>query len=140
MASDSTRSAVVADSYARVERIGFGVLMIAAPLVMLAAALLHPPHGIQNAAGYYHASHDHSARFYVAHTCFFLAAVLFVPAVVGLARLVHPGHPKAAFWGCVLSFRVAAPVNAGGPRWTETSRCHVAGDAPGPSGYRRPGQ
>jgi hypothetical protein len=39
----------------------------------------------------------------VAHTCFFLAATLFVPAIVGLARLVHPSHPKAAFWGCVLS-------------------------------------
>jgi hypothetical protein len=26
-----------------------------------------------------------------------------VLAIVGLARLVHPSHPKAAFWGCVLS-------------------------------------
>jgi hypothetical protein len=70
---------------------------------MLGAALLHPPHGIESGAQYYSASHDHSNRFYVAHTCFFLAAVLFVPAFVGLARLVHPSHPKAAFWGCVLS-------------------------------------
>ena len=39
----------------------------------------------------------------MAHTCFFLSAVLFVPAIVGLARLVHASYPKAAFWGCVLS-------------------------------------
>jgi hypothetical protein len=25
------------------------------------------------------------------------------PPIVGLARLVHPTHSKAAFWGCVLS-------------------------------------
>jgi hypothetical protein len=70
---------------------------------MLGAALFHPPHGIEDAAGYYSASHDHTSRFYVSHTLFFLAATLFVPTVVGLARLVHPSHPKAAFWGCVLS-------------------------------------
>jgi hypothetical protein len=44
-----------------------------------------------------------TSRFYAAHTLFFLSATLFVPAVVGLARLVHPSHAKAAFWGCVLS-------------------------------------
>jgi hypothetical protein len=52
-----------ADSYADVERIGFGLLMIAAPLLMLGAAVFHPPHGIENAAGYYSASHDHSTGF-----------------------------------------------------------------------------
>src|SRR5664279_4328965 len=51
----------------------------------------------------YMVSHDHTAAFYIAHTCFFLAATLLVPGVVGLARLVHPNHPEAAFWGCVLS-------------------------------------
>ncbi|MFD9417236.1 DUF4386 family protein [Streptomyces goshikiensis] len=89
--------------YADAERIGFGVLMIGAPLLMLGAALFHPPHGIESGAQYYSASHDHGTRFYVAHTLFFLSAVLFVPAVVGLARLVHPTHPRASFWGCVLS-------------------------------------
>jgi hypothetical protein len=89
--------------YGNAERVGFGVLMIGAPILMLGAALTHPPHGIESGAQYYHASHDYSTRFYVAHTCFFLSATLFVPAFVGLARLVHPSHPKAAFWGCVLS-------------------------------------
>jgi hypothetical protein len=103
MASDSDQPARVTDSYANVERIVFGLAMIIAPILMLGAAIFHPPHGIENAAGYYSASHDHSMGFYVAHTCFFLSAVLFVLAIVGLARLVHPSHPKAAFWGCVLS-------------------------------------
>jgi hypothetical protein len=73
--------------YGNAERVGFGVLMIGAPILMLGAALTHPPHGIESGAQYYHASHDYSTRFYVAHTCFFLSATLFVPA----------------FWGCVLS-------------------------------------
>jgi hypothetical protein len=93
----------VAGSYAQAEQIGFGLLMIGAPILMLGAALFHPPHGIEDGAQYYIASHDNSTRFYVSHTLFFLAAVLFVPSVVGLARMVHPSHAKAAFWGCVLS-------------------------------------
>jgi hypothetical protein len=103
MASDAAQPAGATDSYAHAERIGFGLLMIGAPLLMLGAALFHPPHGIENAAGYYSASHDHTSRFYVSHTFFFLAATLFVPSIVALARMVHPSHPKPAFWGCVLS-------------------------------------
>jgi hypothetical protein len=86
-----------------VEQIGFGLLMIGAPILMLGAALLHPPHAIENGEQYYHAAHDYSTRFYVAHTLFFFSAVLFVPGVVGLSRLVHARQPKEAFWGCVLS-------------------------------------
>jgi hypothetical protein len=67
------------------ERIGFGLLMIAAPILMLGAALLHPPHNIEDGAKYYIATHDHNTPFYVSHTLFFFAAVLFVPAVVGVA-------------------------------------------------------
>jgi Domain of unknown function (DUF4386) len=91
------------NNYANGERIGFGLLLIGAPILMLGAAIFHPPHGIQSGEMYYMASHDHTAAFYIAHTCFFLAATLFVPGVVGLARLVHPTHAKAAFWGCILS-------------------------------------
>jgi hypothetical protein len=53
MASNSDQpGAAVADSYADVERIVFGVVMIVAPILMLGAAIFHPPHGIENAAGY----------------------------------------------------------------------------------------
>jgi hypothetical protein len=89
-------------SYANAERIGFGILMIAAPLLIVGAGLTHPPHGIESGTEYYAAAHDHSNRFYIAHTLFFLAGVLFVPATIGLARLLHPSRPKAAFWGGVL--------------------------------------
>jgi hypothetical protein len=104
MASENVQPAgAAAASYGNVERIGFGLLMIGAPILMLGAAFIHPPHGIESGPEYYRAAHDHTTRFYISHSLFIFAAVLFVPAVVGLARLVHPSHPKAAFWGCVLS-------------------------------------
>jgi hypothetical protein len=104
---------VVSLDYAHVERIGFGICMVVAPIFMLGAAFLHPAHGIEGTQ-YYHAADDYSPRFYVAHTLFFLAAVLFVPAIVGLARLVHARHPKAAFRGCLLSLRASSVLG----RWT----------------------
>ena len=103
MASDSVQPTGAAASYDNVERVGFGLLMIGAPILMLGAAFIHPPHSIESGPEYYHAAHDHTTAFYVSHTLFILAAVLFVPAVVGLARLVHRSHPKAAFWGVVLT-------------------------------------
>src|SRR6476659_3552986 len=92
-----------AASYGNVERIGFGLLMIGAPMLMIGAGFLHPEHSIENGTAYYRAAHDYSKLFYVSHTMFFLSAVLFVPSVVGIARLIHPSHPKAVFWGCILS-------------------------------------
>jgi hypothetical protein len=53
--------------------------------------------------GDYHAAHDHSTQFYIAHTLFFFAGVTLVVAVIGLTRLVRPSHPKAAVWGGLLS-------------------------------------
>jgi hypothetical protein len=107
MASENVQPAGAATagaaSYGNVERVGFGLLMIGAPILLLGAAFIHPPHSIESGPEYYHAAHDHTTAFYVAHSLFFLAAVLFVPAVVGLARLVHRSHPKAAFWGVVLT-------------------------------------
>jgi Domain of unknown function (DUF4386) len=77
--------------------------MVVAPLITLAATIIHPPHAAENGTEYYQAAHDHSNRFYVSHTLFFLGAVTLLPAVIGLARLVQRSHPKAAFWGGVLS-------------------------------------
>ena len=95
----------VAESYAHTERLVFAIFMILGPLVLLAATIIHPPHGIRVTSGseYYGAAHDHTTQFYVAHTLFFFAGVTLIPAVIGLTRLVRRSHPKAAFWGLVLS-------------------------------------
>ena len=104
MATHASRPAgVVARSYDHTERIGFGIFMIVGPLITLAATILHPPHAAENGTEYYHAAADHSDAFYVSHTLFFLGAVFLLPAVIGLTRLVRRSHPKAAFWGLVLS-------------------------------------
>jgi hypothetical protein len=105
VATSTGQSAATADSYAHVERIGFAVFMILGPLILLAACIIHPPHGIRVTSGaeYYGAAYDHTTQFYIAHTLFFLAGVTLIPAVIGLTRLVRPSHPKAAFWGLVFS-------------------------------------
>jgi hypothetical protein len=92
-----------ARSYEHTERVGFAIFMIVAPLIALAATIIHPPHGAENPTQYYQAAHDHSDRFYASHTLFFFAAVAMLPAIIGLARLVQRSHPKQAFWGMVLS-------------------------------------
>jgi hypothetical protein len=94
---------VAARSYEHTERIGFAIFMVVAPLIVLAATILHPPHAAENGTEYYQAAHDHSDAFYVSHTLFFLGGVAMLPAVIGLTRLVQRSHPKAAFWGLVLS-------------------------------------
>jgi hypothetical protein len=95
----------VAESYSHTERVVFAIFMIVGPLVLLAATIIHPPHGVRVTSGseYYGAAHDHTTRFYIAHTLFFFAGVTLIPAVIGLTRLVRRSHPKAAFWGLVLS-------------------------------------
>ncbi len=79
MASGSVQRGGFSDSSTHAERTVFGLFMIAAPILMLGAASFHPPHGVESGSQYYHAAHDHSTPFWVSHTCFFLAAVLFVP-------------------------------------------------------------
>lgn len=97
-------TSAVAD-YAHTERVGFATFMIIGPLTLLAACIIHPPHGIRVTSGaeYYDAAYNHTTQFYIAHTLFFLGGVTLVPAVIGLTRLVRPSHPAAAFWGLVLS-------------------------------------
>jgi hypothetical protein len=106
MASDAVQPAgAVAERYAHTERIVFAIFMIVGPLIVLAATIIHPPHGIRVTAGgeYYGAAHDHSTQFYIAHTLFFFGGVTLLPAVIGLTRLVRRSQPKLALWGLVLS-------------------------------------
>jgi hypothetical protein len=95
----------VAESYAHTERIVFAIFMIVAPLILLTATIIHPKHGIMatDGAEYYGAALNHTKRFYIAHTGYFLTATTLSVAVIGLTRLVQRTHPKAAFWGLVLS-------------------------------------
>lgn len=93
------------DSYARTERRVFAIFMIIAPFILMAATIIHPKHGILPTAGseYFGAAYDHTVRFYIAHTGFFLTGTTLIVAVIGLTWLVRPTQPKAAFWGLVLS-------------------------------------
>jgi hypothetical protein len=93
------------DSYAHVERITFAVFMIVSPLILLVATIVHPKHGIAKTDGaeYYGAAFDHTTRFYIAHTGYFLTGVTLIVAFLGMNRLVRATHPKAAFWALVLS-------------------------------------
>jgi hypothetical protein len=106
MASDAVQPrGAVAESYAHTERIVFAIFMIVGPLILLAACIIHPKHGVRVTSGseYYGAAYNHTTPFYIAHTLFFLTGVTLLPAVIGLTRLVRPSHPKAALWGLVLS-------------------------------------
>ncbi|GAB4048655.1 hypothetical protein [Catellatospora paridis] len=105
MATTTGQAEHAGTDYSRTERVGFAIYMIVGPLIVLAATIIHPPHGIRVTSGseYYGAAHDHTTRFYIAHTLFFLGGVFLLPAVIGLTRLVRRTHPKAAFWGLVLS-------------------------------------
>jgi hypothetical protein len=95
----------VARSYEHTERLVYSIFMIVAPLILLVATIVHPKHGIGKTDGaeYYGAAYDHTTRFYIAHTGYFLTGTTLIVAVIGLTRLVRRTHPKAAFWGLVLS-------------------------------------
>ena len=60
MAATAVQGAsTAADRYAHTERIGFGVFMILGPLLLLAATIIHPKHGIRVTSGseYYDAAY-----------------------------------------------------------------------------------
>lgn len=83
----------------------YAIFMIIAPLILLVATIVHPPHGIQSMDGpeYFGAAVDETTRFYIGHTGFFLTGATLIVAVIGLTRLVARTRPKAGLWGLVLS-------------------------------------
>jgi hypothetical protein len=95
----------VAESYSHTERIVYSIFMIVSPLILLVATIVHPKHGIAKTDGaeYYGAAYNHTTRFYIAHTGYFLTGVTLIVAFIGMNRLVRATHPKAAFWGLVLT-------------------------------------
>jgi hypothetical protein len=98
-------ASITAESYSHVERRVFAIYMIVAPLILLVATIVHPKHGIAKTDGaeYYGAALNHTTRFYIAHTGYFLTGVTLIVAFLGMNRLVRATHPKAAFWALVLS-------------------------------------
>lgn len=66
-----------------------GTAMLAAPILLLIASLIHPPHA-GSAESWLHAAESGPTRFYLAHLLFLGAAALLVPATLGLGRLAHP--------------------------------------------------
>jgi hypothetical protein len=105
MATGAVQPVALSRSQAQTERVVFAIFMVVSPLILLVATIVHPKHGIGKTDGaeYYGAAYDHTTRFYIAHTGYFLTGVTLIVAVIGLLRLVRPTHPKAAFWGLVTS-------------------------------------
>jgi hypothetical protein len=79
-----------------------GAALIVAPLVLLAAAVIHPretadaPHQLEIAGG----ALD---RWYLAHLLYVIGFALFVPAVLALARRLRSSAPRAELWGTGLA-------------------------------------
>jgi hypothetical protein len=72
--------------------------LLAAPLVLLTAAALHPAHGY-DAQGWLAAAEAGTGRFYTAHVLFIVAAVLWVATVLAVGRIVAPTHRGLALLG-----------------------------------------
>jgi hypothetical protein len=84
------------------EQIVAGAMMIMGPFVLLVAAALHPAHSV-SAESWLEAAESGRLRFYIAHVLFLVAAVLLVPALLGLARRVRGSEPTLA--------AIAAPLS-----------------------------
>jgi hypothetical protein len=78
------------------------LVMAAAPLALLAAMLLHHPHGIDGGS-WLAAVEAGPGRFYAAHLLMLVAMALFVPAVVVLGALVRRRRPAEASAATVLT-------------------------------------
>ena len=79
-------------------RIVTGVCMIAAPLAMLVGGIIHPEDESEAAdqLGVVAGALD---RWYSSHLIVFLAFLVLVPALLGLAHLLHRARPMHAFVG-----------------------------------------
>ena len=105
MATAAVQPVALSRSQAHTERLVFSIFMIVSPLILLVATIVHPKHGIGKTDGaeYYGAAYNHTTRFYIAHTGYFLTGTTLIVVIIGLLQLVRRTHPKAAFWGLVLS-------------------------------------
>lgn len=94
-----------------------GVCLIAAPLLLLIGEAIHPDDK-SNAADELALVADNLGRWYAAHLVELIAFALMIPAVLGLAHLIHERKPGLAYTGGGLSLigivAVAAVIGADG--------------------------
>ena len=94
-----------------------GACLIAAPLVLLIGEIIHPVDK-SDAADEVALVADNLGRWYAAHLIILVALALLIPAVLGLAHLIHERRPALAYTGGGLSLigiiAVAAVVGADG--------------------------
>jgi hypothetical protein len=79
-----------------------GVCLMAAPLVLVIGQLIHPVDKTDGAAEL-RVVVDNLDRWYAAHIIELVAIALMIPAVLGLAHLIHERRPTAAYAGGALS-------------------------------------
>lgn len=94
-----------------------GICLIAAPLVLLVGQLIHPVDKT-DAADELAVVARNLDRWYAAHLILLVSLVLMIPAVLGLAHLIHERRSTLAYTGGALSLigvvAVAAVVGADG--------------------------
>ncbi|MGH3329937.1 MAG: hypothetical protein ACRDPJ_01410 [Nocardioidaceae bacterium] len=83
-------------------KLAAGVALIAAPLVLLVGAVIHPQ--VEDAAAEHLAvAADAPDRYYVAHSVLLAGLVLFVPALLGLVHLLEERAPAFGHVGAGLA-------------------------------------
>src|SRR3954471_8205975 len=81
------------------------VALVAAPVLLLADNILHPREfktGGGNEARQLAEIAQHAQRWQLAHVLGFLAILMYVVAVLGLAHIVRRTSPRLGLWGGVL--------------------------------------
>lgn len=79
-----------------------GAALVAAPLVVLAAAALHPRE-VTDAARQLDIVASGLNRWYVAHLLYIVGFALFVPAVLAMGRRLRVSAPRLELWGTSLT-------------------------------------
>jgi hypothetical protein len=104
VASLSGLNGPVADATPLYRRVT-AVALVAAPVLLLADNILHPREfktGGGNEARQLEEIAQHAQRWQLAHVLGFVAIVMYVAAVLGLAHLVRRTSPRLGLWGGVL--------------------------------------
>src|SRR2546421_9403103 len=79
-----------------------GATLVAAPLVVLAGAMLHPKE-LTDATGQIDVVAGGLNRWYLAHLLYIVGFAVFVPAVLALASRLRASAPRFELWGAGLA-------------------------------------